>query len=146
MTRSMLRGNTDTMQLGPFVIDNDGWLHPRAPGVEPDFAFRSGPIAVQARLVEWRALRMSATLGRVPFTAEDREARSRVFAALVAARGRMEDRLRLRLDPNHAIRVETLRPLARPISATALLATATGFVLVLNPILRLLEENGAAFG
>jgi hypothetical protein len=141
----MLRGNGETMQLGPFLVDREGLLRPRAPGIEPAFAFRSGSISVQARLVEWRALRLSATLGRVPFTAEDREARSRVFAALVAARHRMEDRLRLRLDPNHAIRVETLRPLSRPVSATALLSTATGFVLVLTPILRLLEENGASF-
>lgn len=138
--------------LGPFAVDAAGRLSPR--GGIPE---RSGFIlawrgrSVHAHLSEaepGNRLVLEVALGRIPSTAQEVTAdqRPRSFAALRALPGALPTGWRLRLMPDHRLRLEAELLIELPITVTLLLTELTCFLLALAPFLDLLDEVGVPAG
>ncbi|MGG5823120.1 hypothetical protein [Falsiroseomonas sp. HW251] len=125
---------------GAFLVEPDGGLHPRGrPALR--FAWRGrGCEAV----VTPRRVRLSAAAGAVPYTAERPEARPGAFALIRSLRRDLPTGWRLRLLPDHALRLEAECDLPEPGRAVALVSALVGFALALDPYLDRLESAGVA--
>lgn len=130
-------------RLGPFEVASDGTLSPADPAVAPGFGYRWRGRRVAARLLPGWRIGFSVVAARVPFTAEDAEARPRVLAAVSALRDSLARGWSLRLTPDHAIHLETAAELGSPPTATRLVTVATLFALDLAPLIDFLEAEGA---
>jgi hypothetical protein len=133
----------ETIELGRFAATPDGAILPRA---DPDppalrFAWRGRPCRAE---VGPEGLHLTAEAARIPSTAEAKADRRRAFAGLAALPARLPAGWRVRLLPDHRIRVEAAAPLARPANATTLVAALVRFALALDPLLDALEAEGAA--
>jgi hypothetical protein len=125
---------------GPFLVEPDGALNAiRAPALR--FAWRGRPC--EARLAEGR-LHISAGAGAPPYTAERPAQRAGALAAIGALPAELPEGWRLRLLPDHHLRVEQERRLTAPVTAIALVAALVGFALALDPHLDRLEAAGIA--
>jgi hypothetical protein len=134
--------------LGPFLIDAEGRLAPRADDAFPAFTFRWRGRSVHASLShvdpQDGRLKLQAVLGRVPSTAENRKTAPRPtsFASLRAVRRDLPEDWTMRLLPDHSALLEAEAAIPLPITATGLVTELTRFLLVLAPYLDLLDETG----
>ena len=123
---------------GPFLVDPDGGLTPlRAPALR--FSWRGR--GCEARIEEGR-ISLTAQAGRIPFTAEDRSARSGAFAMLGEIPAALPAGWRMRLAPDHRVHLATDRPIAAVATATQLVGAMVAFALALDPYLDRLESAG----
>lgn len=123
---------------GPFAVDPDGGLTPiRPPALR--FAWRGH--GVEAR-IEGEALTISAATGRVPSTAQTGADRARAFAALGSLPAELPPGWRVRLLPDHRVRLESAAPMGAPTNIVALVTALVGFALTLDPYLDRLEGAG----
>ena len=139
--------------LGPFSIDDAGRIAPRAGADMPQFLFYWRDRRVSAQLLDQVGsgqLILSACLGRVPSSADTGGAMGVATGAAerrTASFGNLRDFLdvlpgewRVRLTPDHRVRLDTEMALAWPASAVELMAELTRFLLALAPYLDLLDE------
>ena len=138
------------MTLGPFRVDASGALELTQPTPSPGFTCRWRGRALHARLLpgdlsHWR-LRFQAPLGRVPSSARapDAARRSPGFTVLRGLPAILPEGWRIGLAADHRVLLEAERRAALPITATALIAEITIFLLALAPYLDVLEEAGLA--
>jgi hypothetical protein len=125
--------------LGPFLVERDGRLHARqTPALR--FAWRGR--YCEARLAG-ATIRLTSNAGAVPYTAEDPAARRAALAAVGLLPGALPPGWRLRLLPDHRLRLEAEASLPTPITATALIGRLVAFALALDPYLDRLESAGA---
>jgi hypothetical protein len=130
-------------RLGPFTVLADGTISPAEPELAPRFGYRWRGRRIAARLLPGARIGFSVGLARVPFTAEDAAARRRLLESLPALRSALAEGWRLSLSPDHGIHLEAEAELGGAPTATRLVTAATLFVLALDPVLDLLEEEGA---
>lgn len=127
---------------GPFLVQPDGEMLPQGhPALR--FAWRGRPC--DARITEGR-LRLSAAAGAVPYTAERPADRPGVFALIISLPAELPAGWRLRLLPDHRLRLETDQAMPTPITATVLVAAMVRFALALDGYLDRLELAGATAG
>jgi hypothetical protein len=127
---------------GPFAVDPDGGLTPiRPPALR--FAWRGQ--GVEAR-IEGDALLIAASAGRVPSTAQAGADRGRAFAVLEELPAILPPGWRLRLLPDHRVRLESAAPMCAPASIVSLVTALVGFALTLDPYLDRLESAGVGPG
>lgn len=127
--------------LGPFAVDRDGVLRPRDPAARPALQFAWRGRACAAELVGG-GLRLVSSAARVPFTAEPGADRDRAFAALAELPRRLPQGWKVKLLPDHRVRLEAEAPLDSPPTATSLLSAMVRFALALDPWLDELETEG----
>jgi hypothetical protein len=124
---------------GPFLVQPDGTLHPRGrPALR--FAWRGRPCEAW---IEAGSVALSVSAGAVPYTAERPADRPGAFAELGRLRCDLPAGWRLRLLPDHRIRLETENPLPNPAHSAALVTAMVAFALALDPYLDRLEAAGA---
>lgn len=131
--------------LGPFLIDGQGRIAPRAGEDMPHFLFQWRDRRVSARLVDGQGdgrLLLSACLGRVPSSADPGavDRRNASFGILRNFLDVLPGEWRVRLMPDHQVRLDTEVALTWPASAVELMAELTRFLLALAPYLDLLDE------
>lgn len=137
--------------LGPFTVDASGRLAPLEAESPPGFLFRWRDRVVHARMVQSAAaaegrLLLHMVLGRVPSTAGAAEpaVRPDSFSLLRLMSDAFPAAWRLRLLPDHRVRLEADSRLALPIDAVGLLVELTQFLLELAPYLDMFDETGMA--
>jgi hypothetical protein len=136
--------------LGPFTVDSMGRLAPNGPDALPGFLFRWRGRVVRASFgpanAERSQLVLRTTLGRVPSTANPRDAglRPQSFQLLRGLPRVLPDPWRLLLLPDHRVQLEVDTLVTLPATATDLLVELTRFVLELTPYLDLVDEVGIA--
>ena len=132
--------------LGPFAVDREGRLTPRAPGDPPAFHFRWRGRSMHARLHRQGdgsgQLILQTRLGRVPSTASDPDAtrRAQTFGVLGSLRQAVPPDWHIRLSADHGVAMQVDGPMPVPFTATALLTRITTLILTLAPYLALLDE------
>ncbi len=125
---------------GAFLVQPDGTLHPHgSPALR--FAWRGRPC--EARIGTGRVA-LSVLAGAVPYTAERPAERSGALAEVTRLPSALPAGWRLRLLPDHRIRLEAERPLPEPPQAAALVTAMVACALALDPYLDRLEAAGAA--
>lgn len=129
-------------RLGPFEVGTDGALSPSGADGPVRFAFVWRGRRVQAELAAERRLRFAIAAARVPYTAEQATRRAAVLTAVLALRAAGEPQPCVVLSPAHEVRLEWQVTLEAT-TASRLVAAATRFVLLVEPLLELLEEEGA---
>ncbi len=129
-------------RLGPFEVGLDGSLSPSGASGPVRFAFAWRGRRVQAELGPGRQLRFGIRAVRIPFTAEEASRRRSALKAVLALRTSGEVNLAAVLSPAHELRLEWQETLEAT-TATRLVAAATRFILLVQPYLTLLEEEGA---
>jgi len=107
------------------------------------FAWRGRPC--EARITEGR-LSLSAVAGAVPYTAERAADRPAVFDLIRGLPAELPAGWRLRLLPDHRLRLETDQTLPAPITAITLVTAMVRFALALDGYLDRLEFAGVAAG
>ncbi len=128
----------EPIEHGPFRVEADGALCPlRPPALR--FDWRGRPVHAAW---EESALRLSTQAGRVPFTAEARAHRPHAFAMLRGLPADLPAGWRLRLMPDHGVRLEAALPLPDRPTATAIMEAMVRFALALDPYLDRLESAG----
>ncbi|WP_439596204.1 hypothetical protein [Falsiroseomonas sp.] len=132
----------DHLPHGPFLVALDGSLS-AIKDHALRFAWRGR--GCEASLVDGQ-INLAAQAGWVPYTAERPEARSGAFAALEEMPGELPQGWRLRLMPDHKVRLEAAVDLHGAITATTLVSAMVGFALALDPYLDRLESAGMASG
>lgn len=135
-------GRMDRFPHGPFLVAPDGSLTTTRPSALR-FAWRGR--GVEARLEEGR-INLSALAGRVPYTAESALGRPRAIAEIGRLPADLPKGWRLRVLPDHRLRLEAELPLPGTTTATALVGAMVGFALALDPYLDRLESAGVAPG
>lgn len=132
----------DPTPHGPFLVAHDGQLTPVGrPALR--FAWRGrGCEAV----VSAGQITLAAQAGAVPYTIERSAQRPAAFAALEALPAELPEGWRLRLLPDHRVRLEHAVELEGTTTATALVSAMVGFALALDPYLDRLESAGMAAG
>lgn len=133
----------DAMTLGAFSIDRRGGLRPRAPDRRPRLRFAWRGRRCEAELTEG-GVRLGALAGRIPSTADPLADRPAAFATLADLPGRLPPTWRLRLLPDHRIRIEAEDVLAdgSP-TAISIIVAMVRFALALDPYLDALDSGGA---
>ena len=127
---------------GPFLVQPDGEMLPQGhPALR--FAWRGRPCEVR---IGGGRLSLSVVAGAVPYTAERAADRPAVFALIGALPAELPAGWRLRLLPDHCLRLETDQALPAPTTATALVAAMVRFALALDLYLDRLEFAGVAAG
>ncbi|NGM21304.1 hypothetical protein G3576_14870 [Roseomonas stagni] len=127
---------------GPFLVAEDGSLTPHR---QPAMRF------------EWRGRDCEATFddgqvsltvqaGAIPYTAERAEVRPGAFAALGELAPELPEGWRLKLLPDHRVRLEAALPRQGDVTATALVRAMVAFALALDPYLDRLESAGLDAG
>lgn len=134
--------------LGPFTVDAEGRLTPLSPETPPGFLFRWRERLMRARLTQpdarsWR-LTIQVPLGRVPSTARASAARPDSFALVRLTAQAFPPDWRVRLLPDHRVRLEAEASLALPITAVGLVTAVTRFLLAVAPYLDMFDERGMA--
>ncbi|MDP3417023.1 hypothetical protein [Falsiroseomonas sp.] len=125
---------------GPFLVGNDGSLRP-VRDAAMRFAWRGrGCVATLSD----GQISLAAQAGAVPYTAEQPGARPGAFAALGAMPGELPQGWRLRLMPDHRVRLEVDVDLEGDTTAIALVSAMVRFALALDPYLDRLELAGLA--
>jgi hypothetical protein len=135
-------------RLGPFTVSQEGRLSPCEPDKTPAFLFRWHDRIVHARLAQASPrdgrLVLQSTLGRVPSSAtvSDATLRPRSFNLLHWLPRSLPRGWRVLLLSDHCVWLEAETQIALPITAAALIAEITRFLLILGPFLDLLDEEG----
>lgn len=118
------------LPLGPFKVFEDGLVSPLTPERAPRLRFAWRGQDCHAALAD--GLHLGADVGRLPSTASGAD-RAAAFAALPALRGALPAGCRLRLLPDHRLRVESRAELDAPASAISMVAAMVRFALALDP-------------
>ncbi len=126
--------------LGPFAVERNGALRPRQPGPPPALRFAWRGRRCEAALAP-DGLQLAAIAGRIPSTAEAEADRAAAFAALATLPGSLPPGWRLRLLPDHRIRLEATEAAAP--TATGMIAAMVRFALALDPYLDRLDSASA---
>jgi hypothetical protein len=132
------------LHLGPFAVQPTGELRLRPAGpprAALRFAWRGRPCEAE---VEEESLRIAAIAGQVPSTADPGVDRRGALAALAGLPGHLPEGWRLRLLPDHRVRLETEAPLEAAPTAVRLITEMVRFALALDPYLDRLEAAGTA--
>lgn len=127
---------------GPFLVRPDGEILPQG---SPELCFAWRGRTCEARIADGR-LSLSAAAGAVPYTAERPADRPAVFALIGTLPRELPIGWRLRLLPDHRLRLETDQMLPAPITAIALVGAMVRFALALDDYLDRLELVGVAAG
>lgn len=126
------------MPHGPFLVGPDGGLRS-----EGEAALR---FSWRGRTCEMRILadllRLSASAGAVPYTAERPAARPAALAAIGRLPAELPLGWRLRVRPDHRLTLEAEVTQGMPTTAVALVGAMVGFALALDPYLDWLESAG----
>jgi hypothetical protein len=134
--------------LGPFSVDSAGRLAPCGPDASPAFLFRWRERLVRARITQpdtaKGCLHLQVALGRVPSSVRTSAARPDSFSLVRLMAHEFPQDWRVRLLPDHRVRLEAEASLALPITAVALLVEVTRFLLALAPYLDMVDERGMA--
>jgi hypothetical protein len=129
------------LEVGSVVVDASGGLARRLRD-RVAFHFTIDGMrfdgAVESR-GDGRALTLTADLGVVPYTAEDRQARVDVNAVLAASRTDMAHG-RLAISPDQHVRMAARIDVGAPMTPVKLLAAATEVVHAAMPWLKLVRE------
>lgn len=133
------------LTLGPFAVERDGTLQPRAPGLRPAMRFAWRGRWCEAAL-SGEAVQLATVAGRIPSTAEAGADRPQAFEAMAALPGSLPPGWRARLLPDHRIVLESSAPLSEPPTATELVAAMVRFALALDPYLDRLDSTCAPPG
>jgi hypothetical protein len=135
--------------FGPFAIDELGRISPRPGYTDSGLGFRWRNRTVRASFaskVSGRGrITLTTALGRIPSTAAvhaDLDSRTRSLAGLRALPRLLPPGWRLRLLPDHRLRLEAECETDVPASVTTLVTDLTCFLLSLSPYLDLLDELG----
>lgn len=128
----------DRVAHGPFLVAKDGVLTALRPP-ELRFAWRGRDCA--AVLAEGQ-MTLSAEVGAVPYTVELATARPGAFAELGALPDQLPQGWRVRLLPDHRVKLESAVSIGVATTATTLLTAMVGFALALDPYLDRLELAG----
>lgn len=130
------------LQVGTLEVDDSGNLRNRddRADVACSFRYRSVAFEVSIRPHEDGAVRILATLGRLPFTAESRQNRQAVMQVLKRAGNPPRGRIALEQGNRIIFNAETNAP--SPYTPVNILATITAIVLGLKPHLELLDDLG----
>jgi hypothetical protein len=134
--------------IGPFLVDGEGRLWPRAQDTFPAFTFRWRGRSVHVHMAQTDPqdgrLTLQATLGRVPSTAgsDTAEIRLQSFALLHAVKRELPASWQLRLQADHSALLEAETAIPLPITAIGLVSELTRFLLELAPYLDLLDDAG----
>ncbi len=131
-----------SLTLGPFVVSPDGLLQPARPDASPALRFAWRGRRCEAALHP-DGLKLASVAARVPSTAETGGDRDRTFAELAALPRTLPDGWRVKLLPDHRIRVDADTPMDSPPTATRLITAMVRFALELDPYLDRLESAGA---
>lgn len=129
-----------TFPHGPFLVQPDGGILPQRSSALR-FAWRGR--RCDARIADGR-LCLSAAAGAVPYTAERASDRPAIFALIGALPADLPAGWRLRLLPDHCLRLETEQALPAPMTAIALVGAMVRFALALDSYLDRLEFAGVA--
>ncbi len=127
---------------GPFEVQPDGGLEALRP---PHLRFAWRGRGCEAWLDGGR-VRLSAHAGEVPYTAERPADRPAAIAALAGLPRDLPRGWRMRLLPDHRVRLEADVPMQAPPTAAGLVGTLVGFALRLDPYLDRLESAGVGAG
>lgn len=127
---------------GPFLVAKDGSLTPQR---QAAMRFEWRGRGCEA-IVEDGCVSLTIQAGAVPFTAERAELRPGAFAALGALPPDLPEGWRLKLLPDHRVRLETAMPLGEEVTATILVRAMVAFALALDPYLDRLETAGLGAG
>jgi hypothetical protein len=134
-----------SLTLGPFAVDRNGTLRPRAPSLRPAVRFAWRGRRCEAALCG-EAVQLAAFAARIPSTTEAGSNRPLAFETLAALPGSLLPGWQARLLPDHRIMLESSASLPAPPTATALVAAMVRFVLALDPYLDRLESACGAAG
>jgi hypothetical protein len=137
--RRMANLTTSSLTLGPFAVDRDGTLQPRAPGLRPAMRFAWRGRRCEAALTR-EEVHLAAFAARIPSTAEARACRPGAFEAIASLPGHLPAGWKARLLPDHRLVLESSAPLSEPPTATELVAAMVRFALDLDPYLDRLES------
>ena len=130
------------LNLGPFAVARDGVLQPREATEPPALRFCWRGRRCEAALTV-DGVQIAAIAGRIPSTAEPGADRSMALDAVAALPRSLPPGWRLRLLPDHRIRLEAALD-AQPIpTATSVIAAMVRFALALDPYLDRLDAASA---
>lgn len=132
----------DTLTLGRFALDRQGRLRPRAPHQGPTLRFVWRGHLCEARVTE-TTLILAAEAARIPSTAQSGADRQAAFAALDTVRAGLPPGRRLRLLPDHRIRLEAEVALSATPTVVTILAGLVRFARTLDPYLDALAAGTA---
>src|SRR3954470_20922110 len=113
--------------LGPFAVARDGALRPREPGPPPALRFSWRGRRCEAA-VSPDGVQLAAIAGRIPSTAEPGADRAAAFETVTTLPACLPPGWRLRLLPDHRIRLEAADRQAVP-TATSVIAAMVRFAL-----------------
>jgi hypothetical protein len=120
--------------LGPFAVARNGALQPREPATPPALRFTWHGRRCEAAISP-DGVQLAAIAGRIPYTVEAGADRAAAFATLARLPAGLPPGWRLRLLPDHRIRVETAAETPPAPTATSVIAAMVRFALALDPYL-----------
>ncbi|MGG5812071.1 hypothetical protein [Falsiroseomonas sp. CW058] len=132
----------EPLSHGPFLVEPDGRLAALRP---PALRFAWRGHGVEAR-VEGGRMRLTAQAGALPYTVEGAPGRAAAIAEVGRLPGDLPQGWRLRVLPDHRLRLEAAMEMPGLTTATALIGAMVGFALTLDPYLDRLELAGVAAG
>jgi hypothetical protein len=128
----------DHLPHGPFLVANDGSLTPvRQPALHFAWRGRGCEATLSPGLIS-----LGIQAGAVPYTVDRVAERPGAFAELGALPGHLPSGWRMRVLPDHRVRLETVVELDGAATATALVGAMVGFAMATDPYLDRLESAG----
>ena len=127
--------------LGPFAVTRDGALQPREAMQPPALCFSWRGRRCEAALAT-DGVHLAAIAGRIPSTAEPGADRATAFETVATLPRSLPPGWRVKLLPDHRIRLEAATNGAVP-TATSVIAAMVRFALALDPYLDRLESASA---
>ena len=128
--------------LGPFAVARDGALRAREPGRRPALHFAWRGRRCEAELAE-DSVRLAAVAARIPSTAEPGANRASAFETVATLPRSLPPGWRVKLLPDHRIRLEAATNGAAAPTATSVIAAMVRFALALDPYLDRLDSVSA---
>jgi hypothetical protein len=131
------------VQLGPFLVQENGQLALRQPGSEPGFTFmwRGRRFAVRIRQT---GMSLSVPVGRLPSTSAGAGRREAATELLRALARHLPSGWGMRLLPDHRIQIDSDQVMDLPATIGGLLTPVVGLLLRVAPVLDLVDECGLA--
>ena len=138
---SVLGENAHPVEVGQFEVGDEGRITRRSFDLplEFNFVYDGGHFDCQVDLTKEQSVRLSSTVGRLPFTAESTEGRKHALR-LLAAKGILSNG-RLSLSDGGWIHYEGRKAPPRPCTPASVLASVAALVLELKPVLRLIRQS-----
>jgi hypothetical protein len=128
--------------LGPFAVTRDGSLQPREAAEPPALCFRWRGRRCEAAVAR-DGVHLAAIAGRIPSTAEPGANRASAFETVATLPRSLPPGWRVKLLPDHRIRLEAATNGAAAPTATSVIAAMVRFALALDPYLDRLDSVSA---